>query len=186
MVVGHCWANWPLLDPRWPLHDLWPQQCISLCSGVLPTKFGDHRALLSKLTLLDPSWPLHDFWPQQCTTLWSGVLLTKFGSHRAFLDDLTSGWPLTCRVATKSWLFPPARQILPRAKFQLRRSKHGRTHSETDRQTDRQTDRHGKSINIDIQALRCFFFFLIKFTSTVYWFLLKKKSWKVSLNYKGL
>ena len=103
VAVGHCWANWPLLDPRWPLHDPWPQQCISLCSGVLPTKFGDHRALLSKLTLLDPSWPLHDLWPQQCITLWSGILPTKFGGHRAFLSNLTPGWP----QMTPTWLLTP-------------------------------------------------------------------------------
>ena len=48
-------------DPGWPLHDLWPQKCITLWSGVLPTKFGGHRALLSKLThsqpQLTPTWP---------------------------------------------------------------------------------------------------------------------------------
>ena len=103
MAVGHCWANWPLVDPRWPLHDLWPQHCISLCSGVLPTKFGDHGALLSKLTLLDPSWPLHDLWPQQCITLWSEILPTKFGGHRAFLSNLTPGWP----QMTPTWPLTP-------------------------------------------------------------------------------
>ena len=49
-------------DPGWPLHDLWPQQCITLWLGVLPTKFGGHRALLGKLTptwsRLTPTWPL--------------------------------------------------------------------------------------------------------------------------------
>ena len=54
VAIGHCQTSWPLLDPSWPLHDLWPQQCSTLWSGVLPTKFGDHRALLSKLT---PTWP---------------------------------------------------------------------------------------------------------------------------------
>ena len=55
---------WPLVDPGWSMHDLWPKQCITvitLCSGVLPTKFGGHGALLSKLT---PTWPqLIPTWP---------------------------------------------------------------------------------------------------------------------------
>ena len=50
------------LDPSWPLHDLWPQQCITLWSVILPTKFGGHRAFLSNLTpgwpLMTPAWPL--------------------------------------------------------------------------------------------------------------------------------
>ena len=104
VAVGHCWAIWPLLDPGWPLHDLWPQRCISLWSGVPPTKFGGHRALLSKLTLLDPIWPLHDLWPQQCITLWSEILPTKFGGHRAFLSNLTPGWP----QMTPTWPLTPA------------------------------------------------------------------------------
>ena len=92
VAIGHCLANWPLLDPSWPLHDLWSQQCITLWSVILPTKFGGHRALLSKLT---PSWPqltLHVFWPQQCITPWSVILPTKFGDHRVFLSNLTLGW----------------------------------------------------------------------------------------------
>ena len=38
VAIGHCLANWPLLDPSWPLHDLWPQQCITLWSVILPTQ----------------------------------------------------------------------------------------------------------------------------------------------------
>ena len=93
VAIGHCYANWPLLDPGWPLHDLWPQQCITLWSGILTIKFGGHRALLSKLT---PTWPQltpHDIWPQQYIMLWSRVLLTKFGGHRVYLSKLTPTWP---------------------------------------------------------------------------------------------
>ena len=76
-----------------PLHDLWLQQCITLWSEALPTKFGSHRAFLSNLTsdwpCLTPAWPL----PQLCITLWSVVLPTKFGIYRAFLSNVTSGWP---------------------------------------------------------------------------------------------
>ena len=50
VAIGHCCANWPLLDPSWPLHDLWPQQCIMLWSAVLPTKFGGHRHIPWLLT----------------------------------------------------------------------------------------------------------------------------------------
>ena len=63
------------------------------------------------------------------------------------LDDL---WPVGLRRKVDS--SPQLAKPYPRAKFQLRRSKHGRTHSDTDRQTDRQTDRHGKFINIEGNA----------------------------------
>ena len=63
-------ANLRLVDPSWPLEDLWPHQCITLWSGILstnwsgilPTKFGGHRTLLSNLTpgwpRMTPAWPL--------------------------------------------------------------------------------------------------------------------------------
>ena len=61
----------PLLDPSWSLYDLWPQQCITLWSGVLPTKFGGQRVLLNKLT---PTWPqLTPTWPLvrgSCHQIW--------------------------------------------------------------------------------------------------------------------
>ena len=58
---GISWGIWTLVDPGWPMHDLWPQQCTMLWSWILPTKFGGHRALLSKLT---PDWPqLTLSWP---------------------------------------------------------------------------------------------------------------------------
>ena len=48
--------------PSWPLHDLRLQQCITLWTGILPTKFGSHRAFLHNLTSgwpwLTPEWPL--------------------------------------------------------------------------------------------------------------------------------
>ena len=80
------------------MHDLWPQQCITFWSWVLPTKCGGHRALLSKIDpYLTPADPYMAFEPQQCITVWSGILPTKFGGHRAFLSNLTlvdPGWPL--------------------------------------------------------------------------------------------
>ena len=94
----------PYLTPSWPLHDLQLQKCIMLWSGVLPTKFGGHRALLSKLTVLDPNWPLHDHRPQQCITLWSGILPTTFGGYRAFPRHLTPSWP----QMTPAWPLTPA------------------------------------------------------------------------------
>ena len=63
----------PLVDPRWPLCDLWPKQYVTLWSGVLHTKFGGHRAFLSNLTSVTSAWPqipLHDLRPQQCVTLY--------------------------------------------------------------------------------------------------------------------
>ena len=54
VAIGHFQAYWPLLDPDWPLRDLWHQQCITLWSGILLTKFGGHRAFLNNLP---PTWP---------------------------------------------------------------------------------------------------------------------------------
>ena len=69
VAIGHIKAIWPLLDPGWPLHDLWPQQCITLWSGVLPTKLGSQRAYSSILTSgwpwLTPAWPLTPAMPQK-------------------------------------------------------------------------------------------------------------------------
>ena len=59
VAIGHFKANWPLVDPSWPLHDLWPQQCTTLWSGVVLTKFGSHRAFLRQIDLwmtFDPGW----------------------------------------------------------------------------------------------------------------------------------
>ena len=47
-VSGQYLEAWPT-DPRWPLHDLWPQQCTTLWSMVLFTKFGNHRAFLRQI-----------------------------------------------------------------------------------------------------------------------------------------
>ena len=93
VAIGHFQAIWPLVDPGWLLHDLWPQQCITLLSGVLSIKFGGHRALLSKLS---PTWPqLASIWPSTpaMIKLWSGILTIKFGGHRALLSKLTPIWP---------------------------------------------------------------------------------------------
>ena len=66
-------SGWPQLTP----HNLWSQQCINFQSGVLPTKFGSHRAFLSNLTL---GWPqLTPAWPSTLSlhyTLVNGVLPT--------------------------------------------------------------------------------------------------------------
>ena len=59
MTIGYFKAIWPLVDPWWPLHDLWPQQCTTLWPGVLFTKFGSHRAFLRQIDLwmtFDPRW----------------------------------------------------------------------------------------------------------------------------------
>ena len=59
VTIGHFWADWPLGDPWWPLHDLWPQQCTTLWPVVLFTKFGSHRAFLRQIDLwmtFDPTW----------------------------------------------------------------------------------------------------------------------------------
>ena len=87
-------AHRPLVNPRWPPHNLWPHQCNALRLGVLTTKFGGHRAFLSNLTRGWPDLPLHGLWHQQCTMFWARVLPKNLvAMHRAFLSNLTSAWP---------------------------------------------------------------------------------------------
>ena len=94
---------WPVVDPSWPLHDLWPQQCITLWSRVLPTKFGGLRAFLSNLTsgwpCLTPAWPLT---PAMHYTSGQGFFLPNLVAIGHFLSNLTlvdsrltPAWPLT-------------------------------------------------------------------------------------------
>ena len=51
VAIRHSWAVWPLVDPGCSLCDLWPQQCTTLRSGFLSTKFGSHRAFLRQFHL---------------------------------------------------------------------------------------------------------------------------------------
>ena len=44
-----CLCNLTSVDPGWPLHDLWPQQCIILWSGIRSTRCVSHRAFLGNL-----------------------------------------------------------------------------------------------------------------------------------------
>ena len=76
------------IDLSWPLHDSWPQQCITLWSRVFPTKFGGLKVFLSYLTR--SGWPRMTLvWPQvppMCyVTLQWEILLTKFDNHMVFL-----------------------------------------------------------------------------------------------------
>ena len=88
-VTRHFYANWPVVDPGWFLHDLWPHQYITLWSvvTVLPIKFCSHTALLGNLTFgwtrPTPTWTL----TQQYFTFRSGVLPTKVGVQGAFLKQ---------------------------------------------------------------------------------------------------
>ena len=92
MIWSVCSLNqilWPLgmHEPGRSMHDLWPQKCVTLQSGIYPSKFGGLRASLSNLALADPLWLL------QCVSFYTGLLPTKFGGNRAFLSNLTSEWP---------------------------------------------------------------------------------------------
>ena len=104
VAIWHFWAILPLVNPSWPLPDLWRHQYITLWSWVRPTIFGGHGAFLRNLTsgwpFLICTWP----WPQQCIMLWSWVLSTIFGGHRALLSKLTPTWP----QLTPSWSLIPA------------------------------------------------------------------------------
>ena len=48
------------LKPTYPCMTSWPQQCISLCSRNLLTKFQSHRTFPSKLSSGLPCSPLYD------------------------------------------------------------------------------------------------------------------------------
>ena len=79
--------------PRWLLRNRWPQQCITLCPVVLPTKFSNLITFLSKVTLRWHRMTDASTLTQQCITLWHVVLLTRCGSRRVLLSKLTPGWP---------------------------------------------------------------------------------------------
>ena len=36
VAIGHCWANWPLLDPSWHLHNLNPSNALHYGQGFFP------------------------------------------------------------------------------------------------------------------------------------------------------
>ena len=79
------------------------EQCITLWSGVLYTKFGSHMQFDLWLTLADP---FMTFKPSNVLHF-GQPLSTKFAGHGAFLSNLTSSspqlnpmWPLTQQWAT--------------------------------------------------------------------------------------
>ena len=150
IAIGHYLAIWPLINPGWTLHDLWPQQYTTLRSGVLSTKFGAHKAFLSNLI---PGWPLNDLWPEQCITLWSVVLPTKFGGgHRAFLKhfDFWITFDLWWGRFESNYALKPRWPVpYPNAKLQLDTSKHGEMHSRTYILTYPFTYRRGYSSSIE-------------------------------------
>ena len=104
VAIGHFQANWPLEGPGWPLHDLWPHQCITLWSGILPKKIWGTNVISKQfdlwLTPADPSRPLT---PSMHYTLVWGCFY-QFGGHRVFLRNLTSGWS----QVTPAWPLTPA------------------------------------------------------------------------------
>ena len=98
----------------WPLRDLWLQQCITLWSGILRTKFDSHREYLSNLTSgwpkLTPAWPLT---PVMHYTLFRGSSCQS-GSHRALLSNFTSGWPqVTLNDLWSQWCITLWSGVLP-------------------------------------------------------------------------
>ena len=88
VAIEHLWSIWPVVDPGWPLHDIWPQQYITLWSSVLPTKFSGFRAFLRNWPLVEPGWPMYDLWPPWMHyTSVKGTNLVAIGHSWAF-------WPL--------------------------------------------------------------------------------------------
>ena len=96
VAIAHFLSNWPMVGPRWSLHDLWTQQWVTLYLGVILIKFGGQRTFLNNLNSV---WPLMTpAWPLTPAIYYALVILpTKFSGHRPFLSDLTSGWcQMTC------------------------------------------------------------------------------------------
>ena len=111
VVIGNSWAIWFLVDPGWPLHDLWLRQCITHWSGVLPTKCVCHREFLSNLI---PNWPwLTHVWPwqQQCITFQQGFFslphLVTIGYFRIILQVmiLMVSKHSLCSISFSRWHF---------------------------------------------------------------------------------
>ena len=76
-----------MVDPGWPLQDLWPKQYITLWSRVLPTKFGGHRAFLSP----GRNWPRKGVWV-------CAVVMTPFlqASRPSLAYQFPTNAPLMC------------------------------------------------------------------------------------------
>ena len=102
VAIGHSWAIWPLVDPGWPLHVLWPHQCTLFWSGCF----------LPNLVVIEHSWAI---WPlltpvDPCMTFDPGNALhfsqqffpPNLGAIGHFKSNLTTEWPLTFgRMASK-------------------------------------------------------------------------------------
>ena len=133
VAIGHSWAIWHLVDLGWPLHDFRLQQCITLQSVALPTKFGFHRSFLSNLT---PGWPrLTSAWPLIPPMYYSLVSGSSYQIWWPYgISNLTSGWPLNFgRVASKirsqtSWVLTPMPSFSSIPKHD---KMHGRTYIHT-------------------------------------------------------
>ena len=69
-------SGWPQLTPAWSL----THRCITLWSGVLSAKFGNHRAFLKNLTSGWPWLTLHDRWPSNELHFDQGFFLPNLGS----------------------------------------------------------------------------------------------------------
>ena len=102
VAIGHSWAIWHLVDLGWLLHDLRPHQCTTLRSGVLPTKFGSHRAFLCSFTsgvpFVDPGWPCKSFDPNKAFLFIQGFFLPNkvaIGYSWAIWPLVDRAWPLT-------------------------------------------------------------------------------------------
>ena len=76
---------------------VWPltQHCLLLWSGVLPTKFGGHRAflinLISSWPRMTPAWPLTPAMHYALVRDSSDQMINS-GGLRAFVSSLTYGW----------------------------------------------------------------------------------------------
>ena len=104
------------VDPEWPLHDLWSQQCINPDHRLFIPNLVANKHFESKVNA-DPGWPLHNLDPAMDYTLqveslttveWVGFKLTfleKDICHDHKIDILRTLAKLQLRYFFKNVLF---------------------------------------------------------------------------------
>ena len=114
VAIEHCLANLPLLDPSWPRHDLWPQHCIMLWSGILLPNL----VATGHISNLTPTWPrLTPTWPLTPAMHYALVGGSSYQIWWPYLNILTPGWPLhdlwplQCLKKSKLVQAPPTHRV---------------------------------------------------------------------------
>ena len=94
--LGYSYTIWPVVYPRWPLHDLWP---LCSCEGFFwPNLVARHRAFVRQLDL----WMSFDLWWDRFETMLSNleglppIPMPSFSSVLQSMMKRTAGHRPTC------------------------------------------------------------------------------------------